>query len=223
MRGKMMVTRRALRSILGTGRSFFGKVSFIGSRDIPVARAKVWSMEKRGHIVSPPLGGRRASRPPECALLRPFWYTVLHPPIRFTGCPHTVLYSPSRWTECRTSGRYPPSRPTEKWVQVKSASFFPNSPSPASNSHLFGQLPSQPIPISIKCKAGLDESKTPFNPPSHHRRRALPPPARYHLGERPDIDAPGRRRIARASRVVSINDDGSVNEETAPVNPQPAP
>lgn len=41
----------------------------------------------------------------------------------------------------------------------------------------------------------------------------------YQLGERPDLDAPGRRRIARAWGVVYINDDGSV----APEEPAPAP
>jgi hypothetical protein len=43
----------------------------------------------------------------------------------------------------------------------------------------------------------------------------------YQLGERLDLDAPGRRRIARAWGVVYINDDGTVNEETAPVTPTP--
>ncbi len=38
----------------------------------------------------------------------------------------------------------------------------------------------------------------------------------YQLGERTDLDAPGRRRIARAWGVIYINDDGTVNEESAP-------
>jgi hypothetical protein len=38
----------------------------------------------------------------------------------------------------------------------------------------------------------------------------------FHLSEREDLDAPGRRHIARAWGVVYINDDGSVDEETAP-------
>jgi hypothetical protein len=45
----------------------------------------------------------------------------------------------------------------------------------------------------------------------------------YHLGERPDLDAPGRRRIARAWGVVYINDDGTVEDETTPPTPPPAP
>ena len=44
----------------------------------------------------------------------------------------------------------------------------------------------------------------------------------YNLGERSDLDAPGRRRIARAWGVIYINDDGTVNEESAPP-PPPAP
>ena len=38
----------------------------------------------------------------------------------------------------------------------------------------------------------------------------------FHLAEREDLDAPGRRRIARAWGVVYVNDDGTVAEETAP-------
>ncbi len=45
----------------------------------------------------------------------------------------------------------------------------------------------------------------------------------FHLNERPDLDAPGRRRIARAWGVVYVNDDGTLNEEAALVNPTPAP
>ena len=43
----------------------------------------------------------------------------------------------------------------------------------------------------------------------------------FNLAERTDLDAPGRRRIARAWGVVYINDDGTVEEET--VTPEPAP
>lgn len=42
----------------------------------------------------------------------------------------------------------------------------------------------------------------------------------FHLNERPDLDAPGRRHIARAWGVVYINDDGTLNEEP---DPAPAP
>jgi hypothetical protein len=45
----------------------------------------------------------------------------------------------------------------------------------------------------------------------------------YNLGERLDLDAPGRRHIARAWGVVYINDDGTVNEEDVPEIPVPAP
>jgi hypothetical protein len=41
----------------------------------------------------------------------------------------------------------------------------------------------------------------------------------FNLTERPDLDAPGRRRIARAWGVVYINDDGTLNEEPAPETP----
>jgi hypothetical protein len=42
----------------------------------------------------------------------------------------------------------------------------------------------------------------------------------YYLSERLDLDAPGRRRIARAWGVIYINDDGTVNEEPTPTTPQ---
>ncbi len=42
----------------------------------------------------------------------------------------------------------------------------------------------------------------------------------FHLSERPELDAPGRRRIARAWGAVYINDDGSVSDDPAPA-PQP--
>jgi hypothetical protein len=35
----------------------------------------------------------------------------------------------------------------------------------------------------------------------------------FNLNERHDLDAPGRRRIARAWGVVYINDDGTLNED----------
>lgn len=38
----------------------------------------------------------------------------------------------------------------------------------------------------------------------------------FNLNERPDLDAPGRRRIARAWGVVYINDDGTLNEDPNP-------
>jgi hypothetical protein len=45
----------------------------------------------------------------------------------------------------------------------------------------------------------------------------------FNLSERQDLDAPGRRRIARAWGVVYVNDDGSLNtDEPAPVTPPPA-
>ncbi len=43
----------------------------------------------------------------------------------------------------------------------------------------------------------------------------------FNLEERHDLDAPGRRRIARAWGVVYINEDGSLNEEPAPESPTP--
>lgn len=43
----------------------------------------------------------------------------------------------------------------------------------------------------------------------------------FHLSERHDLDAPGRRRIARAWGVVSINDDGSVQTTNRGRNPPP--
>lgn len=50
----------------------------------------------------------------------------------------------------------------------------------------------------------------------------------FHLSERPELDAPGRRHIARAWGAVYINDDGTISEETvpengSPVTPPPAP
>jgi len=44
----------------------------------------------------------------------------------------------------------------------------------------------------------------------------------FQLGERDDLDAAGRRRIARLWGVVYINDDGSAAEESPP-SPAPAP
>ncbi len=44
----------------------------------------------------------------------------------------------------------------------------------------------------------------------------------FNLNERPDLDAPGRRRIARAWGVVYINDDGTLNEELVIESPTPA-
>jgi hypothetical protein len=44
----------------------------------------------------------------------------------------------------------------------------------------------------------------------------------FHLNERHDLDAPGRRRIARAWGVVYVNDDGSLNTDE-PTTPEPAP
>ena len=41
----------------------------------------------------------------------------------------------------------------------------------------------------------------------------------FHLSERPDLDAPGRRRIARAWGMVYVNDDGTLNTD----EPTPAP
>jgi hypothetical protein len=43
----------------------------------------------------------------------------------------------------------------------------------------------------------------------------------FNLNERPDLDAPGRRRIARAWGVVYINDDGTLNEEPVLESPKP--
>ena len=45
----------------------------------------------------------------------------------------------------------------------------------------------------------------------------------FNLSERPDLDAPGRRRIARAWGVVYINDDGTVSEDLALEGTTPAP
>ena len=47
----------------------------------------------------------------------------------------------------------------------------------------------------------------------------------FNLSERPDLDGPGRRRIARAWGAVYINDDGTVSEEPAleGATPTPAP
>ena len=48
----------------------------------------------------------------------------------------------------------------------------------------------------------------------------------FHLAERDDLDAPGRRRIARAWGVVYVNDDGTLADEAAPIPPAdlvPAP
>ncbi len=45
----------------------------------------------------------------------------------------------------------------------------------------------------------------------------------FHLTEHPGLDAPGRRRIARAWGVVYINDDGSVEDGTAPAPEIPTP
>ncbi|MES2440391.1 MAG: hypothetical protein V4584_15080 [Verrucomicrobiota bacterium] len=38
----------------------------------------------------------------------------------------------------------------------------------------------------------------------------------FQLSERPELDAPGRRRIARAWGAVYVNDDGTVSEEPVP-------
>jgi hypothetical protein len=43
----------------------------------------------------------------------------------------------------------------------------------------------------------------------------------FNLSERPELDAAGRRRIARAWGAVYINDDGTVAEEPTPVPPAP--
>lgn len=45
----------------------------------------------------------------------------------------------------------------------------------------------------------------PHSPPMNH--------IKFNLNERHDLDAPGRRRIARAWGVIYINEDGSLNEE----------
>lgn len=43
----------------------------------------------------------------------------------------------------------------------------------------------------------------------------------FHLNERQDLDAPGRRRIARTWGVVYVNNDGTLN--TDETTPEPAP
>lgn len=43
----------------------------------------------------------------------------------------------------------------------------------------------------------------------------------FHLSERADLDAPGRRRIARAWGVVYVNDDGTLDQELEPTPPAP--
>ena len=45
----------------------------------------------------------------------------------------------------------------------------------------------------------------------------------FQLSERPDLDAPGRRRIARAWGVVYLNDDGTEATEPAPAPTPPTP
>ncbi len=44
----------------------------------------------------------------------------------------------------------------------------------------------------------------------------------FNLSERPELDAPGRRRIARAWGAVYLNDDGTISEEPVP-DPAPVP
>ena len=45
----------------------------------------------------------------------------------------------------------------------------------------------------------------------------------FQLSERPDLDAPGRRRIARAWGIVYLNDDGTEATESTPAPAPPTP